>query len=319
MEYLGQNSLKGRVARTKWRTWINLACVPLFLGGALPGMSHVAFLPIASLLFIGNMIWAILDKPAAQSSPGPPGWMKISPIHPEAARFLSEIQRAEETGVAVNDAGGRRRRIRTTYFHRFPLAMLVGHRKNPFTILNILLAKLVRSHLFTRDTFHFSEAVPVESAELCKLLQDEIVSWNSAHPDWIPRSADRLEFPDGDIIVETVHLAPATFEHDLWITCSWHVTTLRQRNINRTFLTWIENGERISTHGNAFIALKIPGTHSFRARGDLEQIHESHLGNCAGHTLTPPADNAERAERIFKLQEETDRRLTELGYQSEIR
>lgn len=319
MEYVGQKSLKGRVARTRWRTTIYLACILLFFGEALPGMTGVAFLPIAFVALIANMIWAILDKPPARSLPGPPGWMKISPIHPEAVRFLSASQNAEEMKIPVNETGVRSRRIRTTYFYKFPLSMLVGRRKNPFSILNITLAKLLRSHLLARDTFHFSEEAPTELTALSAPLQERINYWVMAHPDWNFQAGTRLVSPDGDIIVESAHLTPATLEHDLCITCSWNIAAPARLIFQNSFISWLRDGAHISTHDHSFLTLQDPRSHSFRARGGMEKVYQAHLGNCAGQSLDPPADKAELAARILELKEEADRRLTGLGYQSELR
>jgi hypothetical protein len=243
--------------------------------------------------------------------------MNITPIHPEAARFLAALQNETDVNAAMDGDTGRK--IRTTWFYKFPLAILIGDRKNPLAVFNIAVAKLLRSHLLARDTFHFSEAVPMALTELSAPLQERIDYWISAHPDWSYQAGNRLVSPDGDIVVESAHLAPATLEHDLCIVCSWNLAAPARRNFQNTFLAWLRDGRRISTHDHPFISFQDPKSHAFRARGGMEQVYQAHLRNCAGEPLDPPPDKAARAARILALQEETDRRLTDLGYQSDLR
>lgn len=316
MEYLGKKSLQ-RATRAKIRRGINLLYIILFLVGTMGAFPGVSVLPVGILVILGCWIWAIFDRPPASSLPGPPGWMKISPVHHEALRFLSALE--AETRAENTAEWSPRSKVRTTFYYKFPLAILIGRRRNPLAIFNIAMAKLLRSHLFKRDTYHFSESVPVDLADLCEPLREDMASWIAAHPDWVFRTGERLPFPDGDIISETARLSPDTFEHELWISRSWHVATPTPLNLQHTFLTWLANGRRVTTSDVPFIRLDDPACDSFRATGDLEQIYQAHLRNAAGKPLDPPQDHATRIARILAVQEETDRRLTGLGYQSELR
>lgn len=316
MEHVGKQSLR-RATRAKIRRGINLVYLVLFFLSMMGVLPVVSVLPTGIFIILVCWVWAMLDRPPARSLPGPPGWMKISPVHHEALRFLSALEN-ETRADAVAEAAPARK-IRTTWFHKYPLALLIGRRRNPLTILNIAIAKLLRSHFFIRDTYHFSEATSVPLEDLCEPLREDIASWTAAHPGWIFRSGERLPFPDGDIIGETARLSTDTFEHELWITRSWHVATPAPLNLQHTFLTWLVNDRRATTSDFGFIRLKDPACDAFQARGSLEQVYQAHLRRSSGKPLDPPRDEAERAARILSIQEKTDRRLTELGYQSELR
>lgn len=316
MEYLGEKSLK-RVTRGKLRRWINLIYIAVLVCSIMDVFPIFPVLPLGIVVVAGCIVWTILDRPPARSLPGPPGWMRISPIHPEAVRRLSALQQESEAMPSADDHS--RRKIRTTYFYKFPLAMLIGDRKNPFAIFNIVLAKLLRSHLLVRDTYHHSEAIPLDQAELSPPLRERIDHWITTHPDWSYLAGTRLVSPDGDIVMETAHLAPASLEHDLCLLCSWNIGAPARLIFQNTFLAWLRNGRRISTHDHSFINFNDPDSRAFRARGGMENVYQAHLRNCAGEPLDPPADKAAHAARIQALQEEADRHLTKLGYQSELR
>lgn len=316
MEYLGEKSLK-RITRGKLRRWINLLYIAVVICSIMNVFPILPVLPLGIAVMAGCTVWAILDRPPARSLPGPPGWMRISPLHPEAIRFLSALQAEADVDPATD--GNARRKIRTTWFYKFPLAMLLGSRRNPLAVFNLILAKLLRSHLLTRDTYHFSEAAPTALAEISAPLQERIRYWISAHPDWSYQAGTRLISPDGDIVSETAHLAPATLEHDLCITCSWNLAAPGRMIFQNSFLTWLPDDAHISTHDHPFIFLDDSKSRSFRARGGMEQVYQAHLRHCAGEALDPPTDSATRAARILALQEESDQHLTALGYQSELR
>lgn len=323
MEHLGKKS-RNRILRGRIRLWIYLGVVLFFISGAL---RFVPFFPAIFLVFVvlGLAVWTFLDRTPAKSLSGPPGWMRISPVHPDALRFLAALQQQEEEAAAAQalataaaDTLPHRKR-RTIWFHKYPLAMLIGNRRNPLAILDIALAKLFRSPLLTREAWHFSDAMPTPAGDLCMETREEIGAWTTAHPDWILRTSDKIIFPDGAIILESVHLAPPSFEHDLSFTCSWNAANPAQRNLQRTFLSWTADGKRILTADHPRVALDDPTLDVHRVKGNLAELHQAHLRHCAGKPLDPPRDEADRAARVSSLHEETDRHLTRLGYQSELR
>jgi hypothetical protein len=321
MEYIGPRSIRGYVARGAWRRRIYFLLIAAFIFSAAVDHhpdTQVMILFLAFGGFFANLVWAIVDKPPARSQAGPPGWMRISPIHPDAARHLAELQK-EEPHTESTTGETRKRNTRTTYFHKYPLGILLAGRKNPLVVFNIIVAKLLRSPLLARDTFHHSEAVTTDPENLCPPLREKIDSWITAHPDWTLRETRRLVSPDGDIIVENAHLAPPSHEHELCLTCSWNLSAPARRILHGSFFTWLRDGGHVSTHDHPFIRLQIPGYLPFHTRGDLEQIYQEHLRHSAGLPGDPPADEAGRAARFNAMQETIDRRLTELGYQSELR
>ncbi|RYD47752.1 MAG: hypothetical protein EOP85_04880 [Verrucomicrobiaceae bacterium] len=323
MEYLGKKS-SNRLLRGRIRLWVYLVLVLFFVSGAL---RLVPYFPAAFLVFVllGLAVWTFLDRAPAKSHSGPPGWMKISPVHQDTLRFLTALQQKEEEEAAERSLGSAtgepslHRKRRSIWFHKHPLAMLIGNRRNPLAILDTVLAKLLRSPLLTREAWHFSDAVPTPAGDLCMEMREEIGAWTTAHPDWVLRTSDRIIFPDGTIIVETVHLAPPTFDCDLSFTCSWNVVNPALRSLHRTFVSWAAGGTRIITADHRRVALEDPSLEVHQVNGSLAELHQAHLRNCTGKPLDPPRDEADRAARMSSLLEEIDLRLTELGYQSELR
>jgi hypothetical protein len=94
-EHISPSSNHGRVFRKRLRGWIGWVETALLFGWALPSDSPSWILAAAILLMVSNKLWAHLDKGITRTLPGPPGWLVISPIHPCAFTFLSELQREE--------------------------------------------------------------------------------------------------------------------------------------------------------------------------------------------------------------------------------
>lgn len=323
MEHLGRKS-RNRILRGRIRLWIYLAIVVFFVSGAL---RFIPFFPASFLVFLvlGLGVWTFLDRPPAKSLSGPPGWMRISPVHPDALRFLAALQQQEEETAAAQaltrETAGEapHRKRRSIWFHKYPLPMLIGNRRNPVAILDITLAKLLRSPLLTREAWHFSDTVPTPAGDLCIEMREEIGAWTTAHPDWTVRASETMLFPDGTLILESVHLTPPSLEHDLSFICSWNVANPAQRNLQRTVVSWTTDGKRIITADHPRVALDDPTIEVHRVKGNLAALHQAHLRHCAGKPLDPPDSAAAITARISTLHEDTDRRLTGLGYQSELR
>ncbi|MEO5917843.1 MAG: hypothetical protein ABIS50_26660 [Luteolibacter sp.] len=319
-EFVGPRTQHGRMVRNKWRIAIYLLGMTSLLTSFVPSLTRdleVGFRSGGFAIILINLIWRLIDRPKARTQAGPPGWLKISPIHHDAVSFLSPLQK--ESYLQSGQASARGKLMHTTYFHRYPLAMLVGKRKNPFTLFNLFLAKLLRSHQLRRDTYHFSEAETRALAELSQHLQDQAASWIASHPGWHFLSGTQLVFPAGDVILETAHLASPGLDHQLAISASWNVALPGYIPTQSSFTTWLADGTSIVTHERPFLPLRIPGIQEFRASGNPDAVFQSHLHHLAGKPLDPPKDPQEFLSRLDAHRAATDRRLTELGYQSETR
>lgn len=319
-EFAGPRTQRGRLVRNKWRVAIYVLGLVSILTSFVPSLSYdqeqqFRFGGFAILLI--NLVWRVIDLPKARAQAGPPGWLKISPVHPEAVRFLSHLQQ-ESRSDSVR-AATRGKLMHTAYFHRYPLAMLLGKRKNPFTIFSLFLAKLLRSHQLRRDAYHFSEAESRALEELCPHLQNQAASWITGHPGWHFLSGSHQVFPAGDIILEFANLASPGLEHHLNISASWNVGAPGYIPAQSNFTTWLADDTSIVTHERPFLQLRIPGIQEFRAKGNPDAVFQSHLQHIAGKPLDPPKDAEEFLSRLDARRAVTDRRLTELGYQSETR
>jgi hypothetical protein len=147
------------------------------------------------VLLLANALWAMFDRPSTRSESGPDGWLRIRKVHPAAMAKLRKIE-AEQQQQAATAAPHRKRLVRTSYYHKYPLASLLGTRRiNPLQILVIALMKLLRSKRLERETFHFSEAAEIPEANLSDSLQQKIQSWRARHPDWPLLQANRLPSP----------------------------------------------------------------------------------------------------------------------------
>ncbi len=319
-EFAGPRTQNGRMVRNKWRTAISLLGIGSIFVSFVPTLpldleQWLRFGGIAIVLI--NMIWRLIDRPKPRTQTGPPGWLRISPIHQDAVSFLSHLQ--QQSHLQSGQAPERDKLVHTTYFHRYPLAMLVGRRKNPFIIFNLLLAKLLRSHQLRRDTYHFSEAEPRALNELSQNLQDLTASWIASHPGWHYLAGTHLVFPAGDVVQESAYLASPGLEHHLSISASWNVAFPGYFPTQSSFISWLADGTSTVTHERPFLPLRIPGILEFRARGNSEEVFQSHLRQLAGQPLDPPKSPQEFLSRLDAHRAVTDRRLTELGYQSETR
>lgn len=319
-EFAGPRTQHGRLARNKWRTSLSLLGTVSIVASFIPSLTldqQHGFLFGGIAIVLINMIWGLIDRPKARTQAGPPGWLKISPIHQDAVSFLSHLQ--QESHLQSGQAPARGKLMHTTYFHRYPLAMLLGTRKNPLAIFNLFLAKLLRSHQLRRDTWHFSEAEPRDLAGLCQHLQNQTASWIARHPGWHFLSGTHVVFPAGDVVHETAHLASPGILHQLTISASWNVALPGYVPTQSSFTTWLTDGTSVVTHERPFLPLRISGIQEFRARGNPDAVFQSHLHHLAGKPLDSSKDPQEFLSRLDAHRAAADRRLTELGYQSETR
>ncbi|MEO7101565.1 MAG: hypothetical protein ABI162_19605 [Luteolibacter sp.] len=191
----------------------------LFLGVAVIGVGAVLSDGDDSLvsksLFAGlglliiQSIWAFLDRPKTRSESAPGGWLRIRNVHPEAMVKLRRIEAAELAKISPF----RRRRVFTTYYHKYPLPCLLGTKKNPLTILLIALVKFLPSKRLERESYDFTEAHQIREDEAHEKLQERIQSWRAAHPDWTVIDVERLPSPAGDLMLETAILASPDLAH----------------------------------------------------------------------------------------------------------
>lgn len=271
---------------------------------------------VALILVLGLAIWAVYDRPKFKIHAASPGWLRITPIHPEALACLRSI---EQEQLATDNPEGRKRLVRTVFYHRFPLRMLIGHNfRNPLILIRVPLMKLLRSRLLVREAYHFSEADEIPLEKICPPLRQAVESWLRDHPDWTFILGERLPSPAGDLIVENAILASPGLEHCVRINRAWMEQKPETGFTHFTFITWLEDGTHASTHDQPYLALKHPHLHH-RASGPPERVFGAHLKHLSGLAIDPSSDIPELHARILREKEETDRLLTEMGLQSEVR
>ena len=300
--------------------FMTIMCPP-FLDGALPDFLAIWFqwiLPAGILTMLGLAIWAIFDRPKTKTKVDSPGWLRFSGIDPQALAHL----RADEEAYHLQHAAlatYRKRLVRTVFYHRYPLRMLIGHRiYNPFAILQLFLMKFLRSKLLVRQAYHFSEAEEVSLGNLCPPLREAAESWLAARPDWIFITGERLPSPAGDLVVECADIASPGLEHCLRITRAWMEQKPEKGITQFTFMTWHADGSHSSTVDQPYLALRNPQLHH-RASGPPERVFQAHLRHLSGHTISPAASIPELHARLLDEKEETDRLLTEHHLQDETR
>jgi hypothetical protein len=271
------------------------------------------------VLLLANALWAMFDRPSTRSESGPDGWLRIRKVHPAAMAKLRKIE-AEQQQQAATAAPHRKRLVRTSYYHKYPLASLLGTRRiNPLQILVIALMKLLRSKRLERETFHFSEAAEIPEANLSDSLQQKIQSWRARHPDWPLLQANRLPSPAGDLTVESATLVSPGLEHSIHFIHTW----LEQKSSTSTcmfeFHTFIKPGGKIYTTHMQLIQLPRPHVDAARVKGSEEEVFRAHLTRCARHEIDAPADRAELLERIHREKLEIDDLLEAGGYHGPTR
>lgn len=244
--------------------------------------------------------------------------MRIAPVHADALLFLMLIEnRQRQEPTAQPEA--RKRLVRTSYFHLYPLRILLGNKKNPLILIRIALMKLMRSRLLERETYPFSEAEPTPAGRLCEPLREAIQAWSLLHPDWFFLSGERLPSPSGEVTVESATLTAPDLAHSAFITHAWAAMRPEQGVTQFSFGTWLTDGSLIRTNDHPFIELSNPRVHEARTKGAPERVFLAHLQRCAGQPLSPARDSEELHARILQANEESDRLTTEMGLHSEAR
>lgn len=317
-----------RIARRRWfricamlLIATSLLVVPLLLVGHFMDLMTwlLRLFAVGVPLLIVLILWAVLDQGKTKIRPGPQGWLRIERIHPEALVKLREIER-EICDKVVTPHEVRKRLVRTSYLHRYPLRLLIGHNwKRPFLVINIVMMKLLRSRLLEREAYHFSEAGEISMAQLCAALEKFADDWLSVHPDWKFISAKRLPSPAGDLVVESLFLASPGLEHCANVSHVWLVRNNGKGTTEIRFFTWVEEDRVVATVDHASLPLPNPRMIGSRVSGTAAQVFDAHLKQCRAHMIAASRDAAELLARIRRLMEEGDALLVEGGFQSEVR
>jgi len=288
--------------RRKLRGGMLLLSLVLIIGG--PWLVSPSYQTDLSLLLggigvlVARAVWAAFDRPKTRSESGPAGALRIRNVHPEAMVKLRKIE-AEEQAKNTTAAVPRKRTVFTSYYHRFPLASLLGDgRKNPFMILVVVLMKLLRSKRLERETYDFTEAIEIREDELHGTLREKTAAWRAAHPDWQVILMERLPSPAGDMTIETVLLASPGLEHSLCFHQSWLAQKPTPGVSEFSFLTWLRDGKILCTTHMPLLPLERPDVDAARVRGTEEQVFQAHLTRSASREIRPATSPAELLARF---------------------
>jgi hypothetical protein len=275
-------------------------------------ISPLCFASIVVFLLLAA--WALFDRSKLKIESAAPGWLKISQLHPGALSFLRHL---EETPALSSPT--KKRQIRTAYFHRYPLRMLIGHLRNPLLVLNITLLKLLRSPLLVREVWHYSEAEKVPLENLCDPLREATESWLADHPSWAFVTAERLPSPAGDLVTETATLASPGLEHCMNFSRSWMEQRANKGITAISFLTWLADGTLVRTHDHPQLASLDPMVIHHRASGPPDRVYQSHLRHLAGRPVLPAADLPDLLARLARENERADQYLVKRRILGEVR
>ncbi len=326
-EYRETSRHQHYLTHQRWRHGIYYTTVLLFIlamafgdkitsfSPMFPAISFMAFMTI----LLATSLWKWVERPKTRTESTPPlGWLRIRNVHPEAMRKLREIEVAEQAKLAVSPAG-RTRRIFTRYFHRLPLAVLLGNRqKNLFHSAIITLMKLLRSSKLERETYHFDETFEISESEISPPLRSSLEAWRLAHPDWKLVKIERLPSPAGDLTMDAVFLASPLLEHVLTFS---HTTSAQNlaAHVECEFLTSLQPSGRIHTSSMPVFEIGRTDVDSAQAKGSHLQIFETHLARCAQHPLAPAIDLPTLLARLHEEKAEAHALLEAAAYQGPTR
>lgn len=316
-----------RLARQKTRSTIatvgaGLLLVPLFVPHWWPDWpwSYSAVMWSGAVaLWSAQGIWALCDRQRVRCTAGPAGWLRLTPLHPRAREHLAALEGAARVAHAA--AGGRKRLVCTSYYHRLPLRSLLG--KPPWSVGRLIktaLLKALRSKMLEKETYHPNEADPVPAATLCLSLRARIEAWCRDHPEWTTRLAERCVSPDGSLTGEGARLMAPEQPHVMFFTIAW--ATRRQPSpeaVHYGFAAWTKTGTFVSTSDFEWSPFQIPGIDAARVEGKPEQVWQSHLARCAGHDLDPIRDLADLQARVHQTNQVIHDFHTRMGWHSPLR
>ena len=312
-----------RTIRRKLRggmLFLSLAMIiggPLLISPSYPADLYLLFGGIG--LLFARTVWAALDRPQTRSEAGPAGALRIRNIHPQAMVKLRKIE-AEEREKTADATLSRKREVFTCFYHKFPLASLLGDgQKNPFMILVVALMKVLRSKRLERESFDFTEATEIREDELNESLRARIGAWLTMHPDWTPLLMEKLPSPVGDLTIETVLLASPGFEH----AASFHHSWLERKPTGGvsefSFLTWLIDGKILCTTHMPLLQIERPDVDAVRVKGTAEEVFQAHLARCGGREISPATGQAELRERFQQERRDASALLEAAGLRGPIR
>lgn len=325
-EFAGTATLAGRIKRQRLRAGISVVAAalmmvsPILISGLLDDYtsSILVIFGVGIAIIAMVAVWSIVDRNKARTSAGPPGWLRISPIHPDATSFLALLE-AEARESAVVSPEPRKRKMLTAYFHRYPLSVLTRGHRNPLLIFMILLMKLFKSAQLQRDIYHFTEMEPVDRGKLVPKLHTELEDWFVEHPDWELVACEQLAFPTGDVTMQTAVITDREFSTWATIAYSWAVNRPTHGQPHFSFCTRLRNGDLVRTHDQPFLHLDEPGIHEHRVDGIPSEVLLGHLANVGSEPVDPASGPQDLMQRILIEKQRSDEALTHLGYQSEPR
>ncbi len=302
LEYREAALERPRAIRRKLRGGMLFLSLGTMIGGPwLVARSYPAdlYLLLGGIgVLVARTVWAAFDRPKTRSESGPAGALRIRNVHPEAMMKLRKIE-AEERQKNAAATVARKRRVFTSFYHKFPLASLLGDGwKNPFMILVVALMKVLRSKRLERGSFDFTEAVEIREDEMNEALRAKTAAWLAAHPDWSPFLMEKLPSPVGDLTIETALLASPGFEHAACFHHSWLERKPTAGVSEFSFLTWLKNGKILCTTHMPLLPIERPDVDAARVRGTAERVFQAHLVRCGGREINPATSPAELRERF---------------------
>ena len=270
-------------------------------------------------LFVANVIWSMMDRRKSRLTAGPPGWLRITRVDPQALAELAGLE-AEERAKAASDAAPRKRLVFTSYYHKYPLAALLGsRRKNPLSVILIALMKLLRSKRLERESFHFTEAREIHEEDAHEKLRERIQSWRAAHPDWSILLMEQLPSPAGDLMLQSAIMTSPDLAHALCLHHSW----LEQKPASGTgeflFLTWLADGKLASTTHMALLPIHRPNVDTVKVSGTEEEVFRAHLARCPYGKIDAAVSPEHLLERYLHEKEEISRLLENEGFRGPTR
>jgi|GEM_PF-4039452 len=270
-------------------------------------------------LLVARTIWAAFDRPKTRSESGPAGALRIRNVHPEAMVKLRRIE-AQEREKNADATVSKKRRVFTSFYHKFPLASLLGDgRKNPFMILVVFLMKLLRSKRLERESFDFTEATEIREDELNETLRAKTAAWLAAHPDWTPFLMEKLPSPVGDLTIETALLASPGLDHAACFHHSWLERKPTASVSEFSFLTWLKDGKILCTTHMPLLPRERPNVDAARVRGSEEQVFQAHLTRCGSREIAAARSAAVLRERFQQERRDVGVMMEAAGLRGPVR
>ncbi len=316
-----------RLLRQRWRLGMLCFSFLLMIGGPML-LEH--FAPFGSAwplrllscgmgLLLVNGIWKLVDRPKTHCERGPAGWLRIRNVQPEAMVKLRQIEAEDRAKIAAAPEP-RKRRVCTSFYHRYPISSLLGNRRvNPLTFLLVIVMKLFRSKRLERESFDFSEALEIREDEAHVKLRESIHSWQENHPDWPLIHVERLPSPAGDLMTESALLVSPSFEHFLCLNHSWLEQKSTSGTGGFTILTWLKDGKMLCTTPMPLLPIDRLNVDTVRVKGTADEVFQFHLARCSSRETNPARSREEVLDRFRHEKEELRELLEKAGLQGPVR